>query len=181
MLGEAVEFDLQLASGRLHAQRFGSPSAALVVCLPCLTANMKSFDFLGERLGSDAVQVVALDLRGRGKSDVTPPGSYGWQSHARDAFAVADALGVERFSLIGHSMGGAVAMAAARLDAEAGANGGAERGDIPGRERSDPSGGGPVDRSGGGPVDRSGGGHVDRSGGERLERIVLIDMCGVPE
>src|SRR5947209_15894469 len=108
----AEEFDLALGSGRLHGQRFGAPSAPLALCVPGLSANMVSFDFLGERLGSDALQVVALDLRGRGKSDVTPPGSYGWASHARDLFAIADALGAARFSIIGHSMGAMVALTA---------------------------------------------------------------------
>src|SRR5438105_13913794 len=110
-----VELGLHLPSGRLHAQRFGAATAPLVLCLPGLTANMKSFDFLGERLGSDNLQVVALDLRGRGKSDLTPPGSYGMESHARDVFAAADALSFDRFSLIGHSMGAAVALTAVRL------------------------------------------------------------------
>jgi pimeloyl-ACP methyl ester carboxylesterase len=55
-------------------------------------------------------------LRGRGKSETTPPGTYGWENHARDVFAVADALGFERFSVIGQSMGGSVAMKAAELD-----------------------------------------------------------------
>src|SRR5438105_753773 len=129
-----VELGLHLPSGRLHAQRFGAASAPLVLCLPGLTANMKSFDFLGERLGSDGLQILALDLRGRGKSDLTPPGSYGMESHARDVFAAADVLDVDRFSLIGHSMGAAVAMTAIRLD-----------------ER------------------------------RRIERVVLIDLCGPPE
>jgi pimeloyl-ACP methyl ester carboxylesterase len=111
------EFDLPLASGRIHAERFGPEDAPLAICIPGLSANLKSFDFLGERLASDALQVVAIDLRGRGRSEVTPPGTYGWLNHARDVLAVADALGAQRFSLIGQSMGGAVAMACAWLDA----------------------------------------------------------------
>jgi pimeloyl-ACP methyl ester carboxylesterase len=111
------EFDLQVPSGRIHAERFGPEDAPLALCIPGLSANLKSFDFLGERLASDALQVVAIDLRGRGRSEVTPPGTYGWVNHARDVFAVADALGARRFSLIGQSMGGAVAMTAAWLDA----------------------------------------------------------------
>lgn len=111
-----VELDLRLPCGRLHVQRFGSSSAPLVICVPGLSANMKSFDFLGERFGGDDLQVVALDLRGRGKSDITPPGSYGWAAHARDVFDAADALGAERLSVIGHSMGAMVALAAAQRD-----------------------------------------------------------------
>ncbi len=112
-----TEFDLQLPSGRIHAERFGPQGAPLAICIPGLSANLKSFDFLGERLASDALQVVAVDLRGRGRSEVTPPGTYGWINHARDVLAVADLLGAEKVTLIGQSMGGAVAMACAYLDA----------------------------------------------------------------
>ncbi|HEV2034197.1 MAG TPA: alpha/beta hydrolase [Candidatus Dormibacteraeota bacterium] len=115
--GQGSEFDLELPSGRLHAQRFGSPEAPLALCIPGLSANLKSFDFICERIAGDRLQVVALDLRGRGNSEVTAAGTYGWANHARDAFAASDALGANRFSLIGHSMGGAVAMAAAAQDA----------------------------------------------------------------
>ena len=58
-----------------------------------------------------------MDLRGRGHSVVTPPGSYGWENHARDVLAVADALGVDRFALVGQSMGASIAMKVAELNA----------------------------------------------------------------
>src|SRR5437660_10586264 len=125
--------DLQLPSGRIHAERFGPPSAPLAICLPGLSANLRSFDFLCEHLAGDDLQLVAVDLRGRGLSEVTRPGTYGWINHARDVFGLADALGVERFSIIGQSMGGAVAMSCAFLDAA------------------------------------------------RIERIVLLDVCGRPD
>lgn len=132
-LATGTDVDLVLPSGRLRARRFGSRSAPLVLCLPGLSANLASFDFLCERIAGEQLQAVALDLRGRGKSEVTGPGTYGWPNHARDAFAAADALGAERLSLIGQSMGGAVAMQAAAID------------------------------------------------GGRIERIVLLDICGVPD
>ena len=59
--------------------------------------------------------MVAIDPRGRGRSDHRPC-TYGWENHARDVFAVADALGFDRFATIGQSMGGSVAMKAAELD-----------------------------------------------------------------
>ena len=81
-----------------------------------LTGNMKTFDVVGELLGANERQLVALDLRGRGRSDTTPAGTYGWENHALDVLAVADALGSEHFSLIGQSMGGSVAMKVAELE-----------------------------------------------------------------
>ncbi|GAC1510613.1 MAG: alpha/beta hydrolase [Candidatus Dormibacteraceae bacterium] len=116
-LATGSEFDLKLPSGRFHAQRFGSKDAPLVLCLPGLSANLKSFDFICERVAGDLLQMVALDLRGRGKTAATEAGTYGWNNHAHDVFAAADALGASRFSVIGHSMGGAVAIAAAAENA----------------------------------------------------------------
>ena len=127
------EFDLQIPSGRLHAKRYGPAKGGLVLAAPGLSANLVSFDFLGERLGPLGMNLVALDLRGRGKSDVTPVGTYGWRSHAADLIAAAKELGHERFSVLGQSMGGAVAMTCAWLHPGA------------------------------------------------LERVVLLDICGVPD
>ena len=132
-LATGKEFDLRLPSGRFHAKRFGSPNAPLALCLPGLSANLASFDFICERIAGDELQAVAFDLRGRGKSEVTAAGTYGWDNHARDAFDAAEALGAGRFSIIGQSMGGGVAMEAASQDSS------------------------------------------------RLERIVLLDICGVPD
>ncbi|HEX6488106.1 MAG TPA: alpha/beta hydrolase [Candidatus Dormibacteraeota bacterium] len=112
MTGE--DFDLQLPSGRLHLRRFGSAEAPLALCVPGISANLCGFDYLGERLGGAALQVVAVDLRGRGLSEVTPPGTYGPKSHATDLLAIADALGADRFSLIGQSSGALISMLVAR-------------------------------------------------------------------
>ena len=53
---------------------------------------------------------VAPDLRGHGTSD-HPEGreSYGFEVFAADLLALADALGWDRFVVVGYSMGGAVA------------------------------------------------------------------------
>jgi len=53
---------------------------------------------------------VAPDLRGHGRSDrPTDPDAYSLELMAADVVALADALGWDRFALVGHSMGGAVA------------------------------------------------------------------------
>ena len=54
-------------------------------------------------------RAVAFDLRGHGESE--PPGDrdYHVESLAKDVAAVADALGLKRFVLVGHSLGAAVA------------------------------------------------------------------------
>ena len=83
--------------------------------LPGLSANLCGFDRLAERLAGDALQLVAIDLRGRGRSEVTGPGSYGWRYHARDVLGVANAVGAASFAVIGQSSGAAIAMTCAQL------------------------------------------------------------------
>ncbi|HEV2283759.1 MAG TPA: alpha/beta fold hydrolase [bacterium] len=110
-----VAIDIDTPGGRLRAELTGPPDGRLVVCLPGLTANLRGFDEIGRRLAAAGFRVAALDLRGRGQSDVTPPGTYGWPAHARDVSAAATALGRERYSVVGWSMGAFVAMQLAAL------------------------------------------------------------------
>lgn len=106
----AEDFDLDLPGGRLHARRYGPVTKSLVIGVPGLSANQVSLERLAE-----AVPMVALDLRGRGLSEVTGPGSYGWPAHAQDVLDAATALGHERFAIVGWSMGAYVGMQAAQL------------------------------------------------------------------
>jgi pimeloyl-ACP methyl ester carboxylesterase len=64
-----------------------------------------------------AHRVVALDLRGMGESSVCD-GPYLMETLAGDVAGVLDALGVERASIVGHSLGGYVALAFARMYVE---------------------------------------------------------------
>jgi pimeloyl-ACP methyl ester carboxylesterase len=106
---EVSQHDFRLPSGLVHAEIRGPVGAPILLAVPGLSANLRGFDFLAERL-APSWRFVALDLRGRGQSETTPPGTYGWSSHARDVIGVADALGADGFVVIGQSMGAAVAM-----------------------------------------------------------------------
>lgn len=67
-------------------------------------------------------RAVTLDLRGHGQSDSPATGGYEVDALADDIAAVVDALGLDRFVLVGHSMGGtaAIAYAGAHADGVAG-------------------------------------------------------------
>lgn len=62
-------------------------------------------------------RVIRLDLRGMGRSS-SSDGPYLMEALAGDAAAVLDAMQVASVTLIGHSLGGYVAMAFARMYAE---------------------------------------------------------------
>ncbi|MEA2237659.1 MAG: hypothetical protein QOC81_2383 [Thermoanaerobaculia bacterium] len=68
-------------------------------------------------------RAVALDLRGMGQSAISTKGDYSVEAMASDVAAVADALDLKRFVIVGHSYGGGVvaAYAAAHPDRVAGA------------------------------------------------------------
>lgn len=101
--------DLQLSTARVRIARCGG-EGPLVLCLPGLSANLRSFDVIATRLARAGFDVVIADLRGRGMSEATPPGTYGWPSHAADAAEIAHLLGAGSMSVVGWSMGAFVAL-----------------------------------------------------------------------
>ena len=101
---------IQLTSGALHVESNGDPLGRLILCVHGLSANCRSFDRFVPVLAGAGHHVVTMDLRGRGRSEITPPGSYGWDSHARDLLEIADHYGADSFDVIGHSMGGFIGM-----------------------------------------------------------------------
>lgn len=114
-----VDRSFTLPSGTLRTRAHGGSHgdrAPLAIGVPGLSANCFTFNRLGPAVASLGRQLIALDLRGRGRSPAGLPGSHGWAQHARDVLAVADAMGAERFDFIGHSMGAFVGLALMKLE-----------------------------------------------------------------
>src|SRR5690606_16543776 len=80
-----------------------------------ITASHLAWPFVVSQLPGK--RVIAPDLRGRGSSS-TLVGSAGMRAHAADLVAVLDALGAESVPVIGHSMGGFVAVVFAHVAPE---------------------------------------------------------------
>ena len=105
---QAREITLQAGPLRLAARVWGEEGARPLLALHGWLDNAASFDALAGAL--NGVQLVALDLAGHGLSEHRPAGSaYHFVDNVLDVLAAADALGWERFTLLGHSLGAAVA------------------------------------------------------------------------
>ncbi len=108
-----AERDLTLPGGRvLHAYDSGSPGPAVLWHhgTPNLGSPPGPLLPLGEELG---IRWISYDRPGYGSSTPVPGRTVG--DAAGYATAVADALGVERFAVLGHSGGSSHALACAAL------------------------------------------------------------------
>src|SRR5204863_7263715 len=58
---------------------------------------------------ADELRLLYVDERGQGRSERVDPATLSLDVFARDVDLLADALGLERFALLGHSFGAIVA------------------------------------------------------------------------
>ncbi len=101
---------------RIDACVDGSATSRAVVLIHGFPFARSIWDAQSEALAAVA-RVVRLDLRGAGTSSV-PEGPYLMERLAADVAMLLDALSIERAALVGHSMGGYVALAFARMFTE---------------------------------------------------------------
>jgi pimeloyl-ACP methyl ester carboxylesterase len=95
---------------RLHYLEWGRADAPPVVCVHGYTGSAQAFNALARRL-QDRYRIIAPDVRGHGESAWSPAGAYEYADQASDLAAFVDRLELARFTLIGTSMGGIIAMA----------------------------------------------------------------------
>ena len=88
-----------------HYLEWGDPGKPDILMLHGVSQQGHSWDFVSLAL-SDRYHIMALDQRGHGDSDWAPDGDYSIEAQQTDIDAVVDALRLDRFTLMGHSMGG---------------------------------------------------------------------------
>jgi pimeloyl-ACP methyl ester carboxylesterase len=102
-------------SGKLAVDDGGSGPA--VMFLHSLAGNASQWAPQLEHVRNTR-RAIAVDLRGHGRSEPPSDGQYAIEAQARDVGAVADALELERFALVGHSIGAGVALVYAAAEPE---------------------------------------------------------------
>lgn len=102
------EFFLQTPHFKIAAKSWGTPQLPKVLALHGWLDNLATFDPIAPLL--EGMHLTAIDLLGHGLSDHRPPGSiYHFLDAVPHVVQVADTLGWEKFSILGHSMGASIA------------------------------------------------------------------------
>jgi pimeloyl-ACP methyl ester carboxylesterase len=98
----------------LYARDYAShsgPARLPVICIHGLTRNSSDFDELAPWMAGLGRRVIAVDVRGRGKSARDPnPSRYNAAVYAGDVIKLAHDLGIARAVFVGTSMGGLITM-----------------------------------------------------------------------
>lgn len=91
---------------QLFCREWGKPEAPPLVLLHGLRGFSGTWRGLAAGL-AERFRLIAFDQRGRGESDWDPERNYYTDAYLSDLESVVDQLGLARFGLLGHSMGGA--------------------------------------------------------------------------
>jgi len=94
---------------RINYREWGWADAPPVVCVHGYTSSAEAFGALARRL-QDRYRLICPDVRGHGESDWSPDRAYRYADQAADLAAFTDRLELEKYTLIGTSMGGVIAM-----------------------------------------------------------------------
>jgi len=108
------ELALDLPFGELAALQWGEESSPPLLALHGWLDNAAGFSGIAPIL-AQGFRLIALDLPGHGRSAHLPQGAarYHVPDYANHVLDAADALQLERFDLLGHSLGAGVASLAA--------------------------------------------------------------------
>jgi pimeloyl-ACP methyl ester carboxylesterase len=94
----------------LRYLEWGKPEVPPIVCVHGYTSSAQAFNALARHL-QDRYRILALDVRGHGESAWSPTGAYRYADQASDLAAFTRQVGLDKFVLVGTSMGGIIAMA----------------------------------------------------------------------
>lgn len=104
----ATEIEIKTRNFRFSAKRWGVPGKRKVLGLHGWLDNAATFDRLAPLL--KGIDLISLDFAGHGFSDHRSDGiRYHYVDYISDVISVADQLGWDTFSMLGHSLGAGVA------------------------------------------------------------------------
>ena len=104
---ELYPFSKKIVSNGLkfHYLEWGNENKETILILHGMGQQSHSWDFISLALASK-YRVIALDARGHGDSEWSLDGDYSIEAHQQDLDHFVDTIGLDKFILMGHSMGG---------------------------------------------------------------------------
>ena len=106
---KAADRFVKVGDLNLHYLEWGNAEAPPVVMIHGLTGNAHAFGLLAPHFAA-RYHVISVDVRGRGDSDWAADGDYSNDAYVADLEGLRQVLGLERFSLVGTSMGGRISL-----------------------------------------------------------------------
>jgi pimeloyl-ACP methyl ester carboxylesterase len=108
---------VEVDRARLHYLEWGDRRRPHVLLLHGWDGTAHYWDLVAPAF-ADRYHLVALTLRGRGRSDGFPDGPYDFHDYGRDVRTATERLGLDRMIFVGASLGGMVGLAytAAHVD-----------------------------------------------------------------
>ncbi len=94
---------------RLHYASWGNPDAPTLLLLHGGMDHCRTWDWLANEL-LNRYRIIAMDLRGHGDSDWAIGNAYSMSDYVYDVSELVKQLNLSDFSIIGHSLGGAIAL-----------------------------------------------------------------------
>lgn len=96
------------------------PARLPVIAIHGLTRNSADFGVIAGLIAHSGRRVLAVDVRGRGRSDRAPdPMTYTPDVYAKDVVALMEQAGIEKAIFLGTSMGGLITLALTALKPKA--------------------------------------------------------------
>ena len=102
---EPTDRNVKVNGMDFHYLEWGDSSSPTILMLHGVSQQAHSWDFVSLAL-SDKFHIVALDQRGHGDSDWSTDGDYSLEAQQGDIDGFVKAMSLDRFTLMGHSMGG---------------------------------------------------------------------------
>ena len=100
---------IDVGDTRLHVTERGEGELAMFVLHGGPGLDHTMFGTYLDALG-DRCRLLLVDERGTGRSEPAPPETWALAHHAADVEAMAGALGLERYAVLGHSYGAFIAL-----------------------------------------------------------------------
>ena len=102
---EPADKSAQVAGMNFHYLEWGDSSNPTILMLHGNSQQSHSWDFVSLAL-SEQFHLIVLDQRGHGDSDWASDGDYSVEAQQKDIDGFVQAVGLDGFTLMGHSMGG---------------------------------------------------------------------------